>query len=313
MGSARASQWNLPELLRDIPTRMAFGRPVAPYTSLRVGGSVDALVQIDNLEMLRRVLAIANRHEIPLSVLGGGTNILIRDAGIRGIMLLMRGAFRSYGLQPNTDGETAVVKVGAGYSLSRLAMQVGRRGWSGLEFAYGIPGTLGGAMVMNAGTSLGDMSGTLAAACLLCRDGNVYNLPASALGLRYRASSYPPRAILLEATLRLQRGDASVINSTMRGAYRRRRQTQPLTLPSAGSTFTNPHGRAAGYLIEHLGLKGTRIGGAQVSPVHANFITNVARATAADVETLIAYVRDRVQEAYDISLTKEVRIVGEKG
>lgn len=313
MEPAQAPQWNLPELLRDIPARMVFGCPLAPYTSLRVGGPVDALIQIDNLEMLRQVLVIANRHEIPLAVLGGGSNTLIRDAGIRGIVLLMRGAFRSYDLQLNADGETAVVKVGAGYPLSRLAMQIGRRGWSGLEFAYGIPGAVGGAMVMNAGTRLGDMSGALVAARMLCRNGNVCELPASALGLRYRASSYPPGAILLEATLRLQRGDASVIHSTMRGAYKRRRQTQPLTLPSAGSTFTNPHGRAAGYLIERLRLKGTRIGGAQVSPVHANFITNVARATAADVETLIAYIRDRVQEAYNISLTKEVRIVGERG
>lgn len=313
MGPAQASKWDLPELLRDIPARKAYGCPLAPYTSLRIGGPVDALVEVNNLDVLRQVLAVASRHEIPLSVLGGGSNILIRDGGIRGIMLLLRGAFRSYGLQPSADGETADVKVGAGYSLSRLAMQVGRRGWSGLEFAYGIPGTLGGAMVMNAGTSLGDMSGTLVAARMLCQDGNVCELPASAVGLRYRASSYPPRAILLEATLRLRRGDASGINATMRGAYKRRRQTQPLTLPSAGSTFTNPHGRAAGHLIERLGLKGTRIGGAQVSPVHANFITNTARATAADVETLITYIRDRVQEAYDISLTREVRIVGEKG
>ena len=313
MGSAQAPKWNLPELLRDVPARMAFGRPLAPYTSLRVGGPVDALVQVGNLAMLRQVLAIANRHEIPLFVLGGGSNVLIRDGGIRGIMLLMRGAFRNYRLQPHADGETAAVQVGAGYSLSRLAMQAGKRGWSGLEFAYGIPGTLGGAMVMNAGTSLGDMSDVLAAVRVLCRDGKVCDLPASAVGLRYRASSYPPGAILLEATLRLQRGDAAALDSTMRGAYRRRQQTQPLTLPSAGSVFTNPHGQAAGYLIERLGLKGARIGGAQVSPVHANFITNVARATAADIETLIAYVRDRVQEAYDISLSREVCIVGEKG
>ncbi len=313
MGSARASKWNLPELLRAIPVHKAFGRPLAPYTSLRIGGPVDALVQVDNLEALRQVLDVANRHEIPLSVLGGGSNILIRDGGVRGIMLSLRGAFRSCWLQPNADGETADVKVGAGYSLSRLAMQVGRLGWSGLEFSYGIPGTLGGAMVMNAGTSLGDMSGTLVATRMLCRDGEIYELPVSAAGLRYRASSYPPGAVLLEATLRFQRGDASAISSTMRGGYRRRRQTQPLTLPSAGSTFTNPHGRAAGYLIERLGLKGTRIGGAQVSSVHANFITNVARATAADVETLIAHIRHRVQEAYGISLTREVRIVGEKG
>ena len=313
MGSAQALKWNLPKLLRDVPARKSFGCRLAPYTSLRIGGPVDALVQVDNLDMLQQVLAIANRHEIPLSVLGGGSNVLIRDGGIRGIVLTMRGAFRSYGLQPDADGETAVVKVGAGYSLSRLAMQAGRRGWSGLEFAYGIPGTVGGAMVMNAGTSLGDMSGTLVATRMLCRDGSVCELPAHAVGLRYRASSYPPGAILLAAVLRLQRGDAAVINSTMRGAYKQRRQTQPLSLPSAGSTFTNPHGRVAGYLIERLGLKGTRIGGAQVSPVHANFITNVARATAADVESLMTHLRDRVRKAYDISLTREVRIVGEKG
>ena len=313
MGSASTPKWNLPELLRHIPARKAFGCPLAPYTSLRIGGPVDALVQTDNLDVLRQVLAVANRHEIPLSVLGGGSNMLIRDGGIRGIVLLLRGAFRNYWLQPSADGETADVQVGAGYSLSRLAMQVGKRGWSGLEFAYGIPGTLGGAMVMNAGTSLGDMSGTLLTTRMLCRNGKVCELPASAVGLRYRASSYPPGAILLEATLRLQRGAAPVINSTMRGSYKRRRHTQPLTLPSAGSTFINPRGRAAGYLIERLGLKGTRIGGAQVSPVHANFITNVARATATDVETLMAYIRDRVQETYDISLTREVRIVGEKG
>lgn len=312
MGSVSAP-WNLPELLHDIPARKAFGCPLAPYTSLRIGGPVGALVQVDNLDVLRQVLTVARRHDIPLSVLGGGSNILIRDGGIRGIVLLMRGAFRNYWLQPSADGETATVKVGAGYSLSRLAMQVGRHGWSGLEFAYGIPGTLGGAMVMNAGTSLGDMSGALVAARMMLRqNGQVCELPASAVGLRYRASSYPPGAILLEATLRLRRGDASVIGSTMRRSYKRRRHTQPLTLPSAGSTFTNPRGQAAGYLIERLGLKGTRIGDAQVSPVHANFITNVAHATAAEVETLMAYIRNRVQETYGISLTREVRIVGEK-
>jgi UDP-N-acetylmuramate dehydrogenase len=313
MGPARASSWNLPELLRDVPARKAFGRSLAPYTSLRIGGPADALVQVDNLDVLRQVLTVANRHEIPLFVLGSGSNVLIRDSGIRGILLLMRGAFRTYWLQPGADGETADVKAGAGYSLSRLAIQAGRRGWSGLEFAYGIPGTVGGAMVMNAGTSLGEMSGILVAARMLCRDGEVCELPARAAGLRYRASAFPRGAILLEATLRLQRGNASVINSTMRSAYKRRRRTQPLTLPSAGSTFTNPRGRAAGYLIERLGLKGTRVGGAQVSPVHANFITNVAHATAADVETLIAYIRDRVQETYGISLTREVHIVDEEG
>jgi UDP-N-acetylmuramate dehydrogenase len=313
MSPAQAGRWNLRELLRDIPARKVFGKSLAPYTSLRIGGPVDALVQVDDLDVLKRVLAVVNRHEIPLSVLGGGSNVLIRDCGVRGILLLMRGAFRSCRLQPHADGKTADLKVGAGYPLSRLAMQVGRSGWSGLEFAYGIPGTVGGAMVMNSGTGLGDVSDTLLSARVLCRNGELRDMPVSAAGLGYRSSAFPQGAVLLEATLRLQRGNAPVINSTMRGAYGRRRQTQPLALPSAGSTFTNPEGRAAGQLIERLGLKGTRFGGAQISPLHANFITNIARATAADVETLIGYVRDRVKEAYGISLTREVRILGEKG
>ena len=119
MSPAHASRWNLPELLRDIPAQKAFGKSLAPHTSLRVGGAVDALVRIDGLEVLKRLLAVANRHEIPLAVLGGGSNVLVRDAGIRGILLLMRGAFRSWRLQPGDDGNTAELQVGAGYSLSR--------------------------------------------------------------------------------------------------------------------------------------------------------------------------------------------------
>ena len=310
---ARAGKWNLPGLLRDIPARKVFGKSLAPHTSLRIGGPVDALVQVDDFDVLKRVLHVANRYEIPLSVLGGGSNVLVRDGGIRGILLLLRGAFRSYRLLPDAHGAAADLEVGAGYSLSRLAMQVGRRGWSGLEFAYGIPGTVGGALVMNSGTSLGEISDTLLSARLLCRNGELRDMPASAMGLGYRASAFPKGSVLLQATFRLQRGSAPVISSTMRRAYSRRRRTQPLALPSAGSTFTNPRGRAAGQLIERLGLKGTRFGGAQISPLHANFITNVARATAADVESLIGYMRDRVTDAYGISLAREVQVLGEKG
>ena len=310
---ARSGKWNLPGILRHIPARKVFGNSLAPHTSLRIGGPADALVQVDDLDVLKRVLHVASRHEIPLSVLGGGSNVLVRDGGIRGILLLLRGAFRSCRLQPDTHGATADLEVGAGYSLSRLAMQVGRRGWSGLEFAYGIPGTVGGALVMNSGTSLGEISDTLLSARLLCRNGELHEMPASAMGLGYRASALPRGSVLLQATFRLRRGSAPLISSTMRGAYSQRRRTQPLALPSAGSTFTNPRGRVAGQLIERLGLKGTRFGGAQISPLHANFITNVARATAADVETLIGYTRDRVREAYGISLAREVQVIGEKG
>jgi len=205
------------------------------------------------------------------------------------------------------------VQVGVGYPLSRLALQLARQGWSGLEFAYGIPGTLGGAMVMNAGTHLGDMSRVLVQARVLCSDGQVQALPADALGLRYRGSSYPPGAVLLGAMLRLQQGEREQIEALMHESYARRQRTQPLSQPNAGSIFKNPPGTAAGRLIEELGLKGVRFGGAMISLVHANFIVNVGHATAADVEALMAHVHERVRAAYNIGLEPEVHIVGEEG
>jgi UDP-N-acetylmuramate dehydrogenase len=207
----------------------------------------------------------------------------------------------------------ALVHAGVGYPLSRLAVHLARRGWSGLEFAYGIPGTLGGAMVMNAGTYLGDLRQVMVAACMLLANGREHELPVDALGLRYRGSSYPAQAILLGATMRVHQDERAAIEATMRTSYARRRQTQPLWLPNAGSIFKNPPGMAAARLIDDLGLKGTRIGGAMLSPVHANFIVNIDHATAVDVEALITLIRERVQQAYDIELELEVHIVGEEG
>jgi UDP-N-acetylmuramate dehydrogenase len=166
-------------------------------------------------------------------------------------------------------------------------------------------------MVMNAGTYLGDLSHVLIAAQLLLADGQVHEVPAQALGLRYRGSSYPLGAIVLRATIRLHRGDWDTMVAAMRAANVRRQRTQPLWLPNAGSIFKNPPGPAAAKLIDDLGLKGTRIGGAMISPVHANFLVNVDRATSADVEALIELVQDRVRQAYGIVLEPEVRIVGE--
>jgi len=202
--------------------------------------------------------------------------------------------------------------VGVGYPLSRLALQLARQGWSGLEFAYGIPGTLEGDMVMNAGTHLGDMSHVLVTARLLLSDGQVQELPASALGLRYRGSSYPSGAVLLGATLRLQQGEQEQIEAMMHASYARRQRTQPLSQPNAGSIFKNPPGMAAGRLLEELGLKGRRVGEAMVSLVHANFIVNVGRATAADVEALMAHMQERVRATYNVVLEPEVHIVGEE-
>lgn len=312
MATRGAAQWDLPTLLRDVPGRMAFGVSLAPLTSIRIGGAADALVRVETLAALQHVQAVAREHSIPLFILGGGSNLLLRDGGLRGIVLLMRGAFRAYSLVPETTANTTTVQVGVGYPLSRLALTLGRQGWSGLEFAYGIPGTVGGALVMNAGTHLGDMRQVLVHTRLLLPSGQVQALPASAVGLRYRGSSYPAGAVLLDATLRVQRGEPEQIAAIMQESYARRQQTQPLSQPNTGSVFKNPPGAAAGRLIEALGFKGKRCGGAMISPRHANFIVNVGRATAADVERLMAETRAGVQRAYQTTLEPEVHVVGEK-
>ena len=316
MVKRHATPWDLPTLLRDVPGRKDFARPLAPLTSIRIGGPADALVRIETVNALRCLQAVARQHTIPLFILGGGSNLLIRDGGMRGIVVLLRGTFRAYCVEPcdpGAESARAQVQVGVGYPLSRLALQLARQGWSGLEFAYGIPGTLGGAMVMNAGTHLGDMSRVLVQARVLRSDGQVQELPADALGLRYRGSSYPPGAVLLGATLCLRPGEREQIEALMHESYARRQRTQPLSQPNAGSIFKNPSGTAAGRLIEELGLKGMRRGGAMISPVHANFIVNVGHATATDVEALMAHVRERVWAAYNIGLAPEVHIVGEEG
>src|SRR3989442_7055473 len=315
MVQQHATPWDLPTLLRNVPGRKDFGRPLAPFTSIRIGGPADTLVRIETVNALRCLQAVARQHAIPLFILGGGSNLLIRDGGIRGIVVLLRGAFRSYSVEawpPATAPVLAHVHVGVGYPLSRLALQLARQGWSGLEFAYGIPGTLGGAMVMNAGTHLGDMSRVLVTARMLLSHGQVQELPASALGLRYRGSSYPPDTVLLGATLRLQQREQEQIEAMMHGSYARRQRTQPLSQPNAGSIFKNPPGMAAGRLLEGLWVKGRRIGEAMVSLVHANFIVNVGRATAADVEALMAHMQERVRATYNVVLEPEVHIVGEE-
>jgi UDP-N-acetylmuramate dehydrogenase len=265
---------------------------------------------VETVEVLQQVQDIARRHAIPVFILGGGSNLLIRDGGVRGLVLRLRGVFRTHWLDPS--GERARVHAGVGCSLSRLAMSVARQGWSGLEFAYGIPGTLGGAMVMNAGTYLGDLSQVLVAAQVLLDDGQVCELPADALGLRYRGSSYPDGSIVLQAAMQVQRGDRERIETTMRESNARRQRSQPLWMPNAGSIFKNPSGTAAARLIDDLGLKGTCIGGAMISPVHANFLVNIGQARAADVEALMAMIQHRVEDAYGVTLEPEVRIVGEE-
>lgn len=315
MNISKKNAWDLPTLLQNIPVHKAFDQSLTSYTSIRIGGKADVYVQVESLDILQRLHEIGRQYHVPLFVLGGGTNLLVRDGGIRGMVITLQGEFRTYHMETlpgEAQPEIAYVHAGVGATLSRLALQLGRQGWRGLEFAYGIPGTLGGALMMNAGTNLGDMRSVVVGVRMLCRNGDICELPVEALGLQYRTSAYPAGAILLGATLRVHRGDAQESEQVMRTAYKQRQRTQPLTIPNAGSIFKNPAGMVAGRLIDTLGLKGRRVGGAQISPIHANFIVNLGKAMAADVEALMHVIQEQVAAAYDVWLEPEVRLIGEE-
>lgn len=280
--------------------------PLANHTTWRIGGPADLLIQPKDKESLGTALQILHRHDIPWSVIGRGSNLLVRDRGIRGAVLKV-----TEGLS-HCEFRGEEVCVGAGYSMIRLAMETGKMGLTGMEFAGGIPGTVGGAVYMNAGAHGSDLSRILIDAEILFESGDMKVLTNDELNFSYRTSLLQQqKGIVVEARFRLQQGDRKEIAATLAVNKERRRQTQPLQMPCAGSVFRNPPGDHAGRLIEAAGLKGYRYGGAQVSEIHANFIVNRGGATAADVLTLIKHIQDTVRDKNGIDMHPEVLVVGE--
>lgn len=280
--------------------------PLANHTTWRIGGPADLLIQPKDKDSLVKVLQILHRHDIPWSVIGRGSNLLVRDRGIRGAVLKV-----TEGLS-HCEFRGEEVCVGAGYSMIRLAMETGKMGLTGMEFAGGIPGTVGGAVYMNAGAHGSDLSRILIEAEILFEDGEVKVLTNEEMNFSYRTSLLQQRkGIVVEARFRLRPGDRKEIAATLAANKERRRKTQPLQLPCAGSVFRNPPGDHAGRLIEAAGLKGFRYGGAQVSQIHANFIVNRGGATATDVLTLIDHIRSTILTKFGVDLHPEVLVVGE--
>ncbi|RAT95445.1 UDP-N-acetylmuramate dehydrogenase [Brevibacillus sp. Leaf182] len=280
--------------------------PLANHTTWRIGGPADLLIQPKDKASLQKALQIIHRHEIPWSVIGRGSNLLVRDRGIRGAVLKV-----AEGLS-HCEFKGEEVCVGAGYSMIRLAVETGKMGLTGMEFAGGIPGTVGGAVYMNAGAHGSDLSRILIDAEILFENGESKVLSNEELSFSYRTSLLQKqKGIVLEARFQLRTGDRKEIAGTLAANKERRRNTQPLQMPCAGSVFRNPPNDHAGRLIEAAGLKGYRIGGAQVSEKHSNFIVNCGGATAADVLTLIDHVRSTILEKNGIDLHPEVLVVGE--
>ncbi|EJL31038.1 UDP-N-acetylmuramate dehydrogenase [Brevibacillus sp. BC25] len=280
--------------------------PLANHTTWRIGGPADLLIQPKDKASLQKALQIIHRHEIPWSVIGRGSNLLVRDRGIRGAVLKV-----AEGLS-HCEFKGEEVCVGAGYSMIRLAVETGKVGLTGMEFAGGIPGTVGGAVYMNAGAHGSDLSRILIDAEILFENGESKVLSNEELSFSYRTSLLQKqKGIVLEARFQLRMGDRKEIAATLAANKERRRNTQPLQMPCAGSVFRNPPNDHAGRLIEAAGLKGYRVGGAQISEKHSNFIVNCGGATAADVLTLIDHVRSTILEKNGIDLHPEVLVVGE--
>lgn len=281
--------------------------PLERHTSFRIGGKADLLVYPET----EKEIAEWFGKEEPRFVLGGGTNLLVGDGGFRGIVLSVEKSLRKFQAEgPEKDG-TIRVRVQAGHHLTGLSTALMRKGISGLEFAYGIPGTVGGALIMNAGTNIGEMKDVVEWVTGVTPEGETIRLRNEEIGFRYRSSNFPKGSLLLETGLRLREGNKSEIYKKMKSSQKRRKETQPLSFPSAGSIFKNPPGDYAGRIIDSLGLKGFAVGDAQVSTKHANFIVNCGRATSAQVLELIEKIEEKVNAETGIPLEREVRLVGD--
>jgi UDP-N-acetylmuramate dehydrogenase len=281
--------------------------PMKNHTSFRIGGPADILVAPRNAAELASVYQTCLREGIPFFVMGNGTNLVVRDKGIRGVVIKTRG---------NLDGFTidgTEITAEAGILLSRLSRLALENGLAGIEFAEGIPGTLGGAVAMNAGAYDGDMAGVVASSEYLARDGSIVMLDIQQHQFGKR-SSFVQRdgGMVLKTRLRLQKGDRDKIRDKMNEFSRQRREKQPLELPSAGSIFKRPEGYYAGKLIQDCGLRGFRMGGAEVSGLHCGFIVNTGTATAADVEALIKHIQKTILNRFGVELQTEVKIIGEE-
>lgn len=292
------------ELSRRLRGEALADEPLAPRTSIRVGGPADLLVRPADPEDLSALLRGVAELGVPLTVLGGGANTLVADAGVRGVVLRLPAELGE------ERAEGTLLTLPAGAPIARLPARGHALGLTGAEFLAGIPGTLGGALAMNAGTPAGELSDVLEAAELCTADGTGW-VPAERLGLGYRVSRLPPGAVATRVRCRLRPGDVAASRAAMEADVARRRATQPLHQPSFGSTFWNPPGRFAGQLIEAVGLKGHRVGNAMWSDVHANFLVNLGGATAQDVLALMALARARVEAAFGLTLEAEVKLVGE--
>ncbi|WP_299485925.1 UDP-N-acetylmuramate dehydrogenase [Acaryochloris sp. IP29b_bin.137] len=281
---------------------------LADMTTFRVGGAAEWFIAPKNLEELQASYAWAHEQKLPITFLGAGSNLLISDQGLPGLVIATR-----YLRERSFDDGVCQITAYAGEPLPKLAWQAAKRGWAGMEWAVGIPGTVGGALVMNAGAHGGCTADILAEAHILDADGSIQILTMEDMAFQYRSSVLQQHSQpVVKAVFQLH-GDKSVkeVQATTQSHLNHRLSTQPYDWPSCGSVFRNPLPRTAGWLIEQSGLKGYTLGGAQVAQKHANFILNSGNATATDIFTLIRHIQHKVEENWSLLLKPEVKMLGE--
>lgn len=280
--------------------------PMAKHTSYRIGGPARFFVRADSIGALVDTIGCCKDVGVPYFLVGRGTNLLVSDAGYGGVVITLGRDFRNF----SADRESGHLVAGAGALLSSIVQEALRQSLSGMEFAVGTPGSVGGALRMNAGTKDDWIGSRVRSVTTLKPDGGLVKLLGDDVKWGYRTTSFLPQEVVLECELVLSPGDAFFIRGKMEGNLSRRKKSQPMGLPSCGSVFRNPAGHSAAKLIDEAGLKGLACGGAQISPKHANFIVNKGGAKAVDVVWLINEAKSKVEEAYGIKLAPEVKFLG---
>ena len=286
--------------------KVRISEPMNRHTTFRIGGPADYFLLPSTAEEVKKILEICKKKELPYFILGNGSNLLVSDEGYRGVIIQL---YRNYG---GITVEGTNIRAGAGALLSQIASAAKNASLTGFEFAGGIPGTLGGAVVMNAGAYGGEMKDVLKEVTVMTEQGEIMTIPAEKLEMGYRTSLVKKAGYLvLEAVISLKAGDVEEIKAIMKDLTEKRVSKQPLEYPSAGSTFKRPEGYFAGKLIMDAGLRGYQVGGAQVSEKHCGFVINKGNATAADVCGLMKDVQKKVQEQFGVTLEPEVKFLGE--
>ncbi|WP_196593174.1 UDP-N-acetylmuramate dehydrogenase [Pectinatus sottacetonis] len=287
--------------------RLLIDAPMSEQTTFKIGGPADCLLFPDSTKEIKKIITIIKSYHVPCTIIGNGSNILVLDKGIRGIVIKF-GKSMSY-----IHENAGIITTGCGTLLNNIARFAAANSLTGLEFAVGIPGSIGGAVYMNAGAYGGEIKNVVKSVTAVTPDGKIVKYPADKLQFDYRKSIFQiNNNIICEIEFALKKGLFAEINALMSELIKKRKTKQPLEFPSAGSTFKRPPGYYAGTLIDQTGLKGLHVGGAQVSTKHAGFVVNTGNATAKDVLALIVEIQKRVYEKHGVKLYPEVRLIGEE-